>query len=45
MGPGAMQTTRIPSGARSRAIGKVFPMYPLTVAGLKDGVKKLRVAV
>ena len=27
------------------AIGKVFPMYPLTVAGLKDGVKKLRVAV
>jgi uncharacterized protein with von Willebrand factor type A (vWA) domain len=27
------------------AIGRVFPMFPLTVGGLKDGVKKLRVAV
>lgn len=27
-----------------RAIGQVFPMFPLTVQGLKDGTKKLRVA-
>ena len=26
------------------AIGQIFPMFPLTVQGLKDGTKKLRVA-
>ena len=24
------------------AIGKIYPMYPLTVAGLRGGVRKLR---
>ncbi len=27
-----------------RAIGNMFPMFPLTVSGLRDGVRRLRVA-